>query len=83
VAFAECCLGWMKEAAAQIGAQVISIDGKGFNNSYDREKGQKSLHMVSAWVSSHHLLLAWIIHEESRKSRKESLKRNRIRLSKI
>jgi YD repeat-containing protein len=27
--------------------------------------------------------LAWIIHEESRKSRKESLKRNRIKLSKI
>jgi hypothetical protein len=55
--FAECCLGWMKEAALQIGAQIISIDGKSFNGSYDREKGQKSLHMVSAWVSSHHLLL--------------------------
>jgi hypothetical protein len=27
--------------------------------------------------------LTWIIHEESRKSRKESLKRNRIKLSKI
>jgi predicted transposase YbfD/YdcC len=64
VAFAECCMGWMKEAAAQIGAQVISIDGKGFNNSYDREKGQKSLHMVSAWVSSHHLLLGQVKTEE-------------------
>jgi predicted transposase YbfD/YdcC len=59
-AFAECCLGWMKEAAAKIGAQIISIDGKSFNNSYDREKGQKSLHMVSAWVSSHHLLLGQV-----------------------
>jgi predicted transposase YbfD/YdcC len=59
-AFAECCLDWMKEAAAQIGAQIISIDGKSFNNSYDREKGQKSLHMVSAWVSSHHLLLGQV-----------------------
>jgi predicted transposase YbfD/YdcC len=48
--FAECCLGWMKEAAAKIGAQIISIDGKSFNGSYDREKDQKSLHMVSAWA---------------------------------
>jgi predicted transposase YbfD/YdcC len=59
-AFAQCCLDWMKEAAAKIGAQIISIDGKSFNNSYDREKGQKSLHMVSAWVSSHHLLLGQV-----------------------
>jgi hypothetical protein len=28
-----------------------------------------------------HRILAWIIHEESRKGRKESLKRNRIKLS--
>jgi DDE_Tnp_1-associated len=45
--FAECCLG----SATKIGAQIISIDGKSFNGSYDREKGQKSLHIVSAWVS--------------------------------
>jgi predicted transposase YbfD/YdcC len=71
-AFAECCLGWMKEAAAKIGAQIISIDGKSFNNSYDREKGQKSLHLVSpkgyrsayAWVSSHHLLLGQVKTEK-------------------
>jgi hypothetical protein len=41
----------MKEAAAQIGAKVIAVDGKEFNGSYDREKGRKSLYMVSAWVS--------------------------------
>ena len=62
--FAECCLGWMKEAATKIGAQVISIDGKSFNGSYDREKGQKSLHMVSAWVSSHYLLLGQVKTEK-------------------
>ncbi|MEO0011639.1 MAG: hypothetical protein RLZZ535_28 [Cyanobacteriota bacterium] len=62
--FAECCLGWMKEAAAKIGAQIISIDGKSFNGSYDREKDQKSLHMVSAWVSSHHLLLGQVKTEK-------------------
>jgi predicted transposase YbfD/YdcC len=62
--FADCCLGWMKEAAAKIGAQVISMDGKSFNGSYDREKGQKSLHMVSAWVSSHHLLLGQVKTDE-------------------
>jgi predicted transposase YbfD/YdcC len=60
VAFAKCCLGWMKEAAAKIGAQIISVDGKEFNGSYDREKSQKSLRMVSAWVSSHHLLLGQV-----------------------
>ena len=64
VAFAECCIGWMREAAANIGAQVISIDGKELRNSYDREKEQNSLHLVSAWVSSHHLLLGQVKTEE-------------------
>jgi predicted transposase YbfD/YdcC len=64
VAFVECCIGWMREAAANIGAQVISIDGKELRNSYDREKEQNSLHLVSAWVSSHHLLLGQVKTEE-------------------
>lgn len=58
--FANCCLAWMKEAASKIGGQVISIDGKNLKNSYDRAKGQKSLHMVSAWVSSHRLLIGQV-----------------------
>jgi predicted transposase YbfD/YdcC len=64
IVFADCCLAWMREAAVQIGAQIISIDGKSLNNSYDREKGQKSLHLVSAWVSSHQLLLGQVKTEE-------------------
>lgn len=64
VAFAECCIGWMREAATNIGAQVISVDGKELRNSYDSEKGQKSLHLVSAWVSSHHLLLGQVKTDE-------------------
>lgn len=64
VVFADCCIGWMREAAAQIGAQVIAIDGKSLHNSYDRAKRQKALQMVSAWVSSHQLLLGQVRTQE-------------------
>ena len=38
-------------------AQVIAIDGKTLNGSYDRERGVKARQIVSAWASEHRLVL--------------------------
>lgn len=48
---------WLSSLVADLGAQVIPIDGKAVNGSYDRNREQSSLHVVSAWASEHRLFL--------------------------
>jgi len=38
--------------------ELIKIDGKTKRGSYDREKGLKALHSISAWSSERGLMLA-------------------------
>ena len=40
--------------------EVIPIDGKNIRGSYDREKGIKSLTLVTAWASQHQLILGQV-----------------------
>ncbi len=40
--------------------QVVPIDGKSIKGSYDRSTKQPALHLVSAWASSHRLLLGQV-----------------------
>ena len=49
---------WVKIIVGKLGLEVIAIDGKSLNGSYDRESSLKSPVMVSAWSSSHKLVLA-------------------------
>ena len=58
--FAQCLQNWSTQIATMLGAKVIAIDGKTLRGSYDREDKQKALHMVSAWASSHRLLLGQV-----------------------
>ena len=51
---------WVKLVTAQLGLEVVAIDGKSLNGSYDRESSLKSLIMVSAWSSSHKLVLGQV-----------------------
>ena len=51
---------WIKVIVEELGLEVIAIDGKNLKGSYDREKSLKSLTMVSAWSSSHRLVLAQV-----------------------
>ena len=51
---------WMKIITEGLGIEVIALDGKNIKGSYDREKGLKSLTMVSAWSSSHKLVLGQV-----------------------
>ena len=51
---------WVKVIAGKLGLEIIAIDGKSINGSYDRESSLKSLVMVSAWSSSHKLVLGQV-----------------------
>jgi hypothetical protein len=38
--------------------EIIPIDGKTIRASYDRNQGKSALHLISAWSSTQHLVLA-------------------------
>lgn len=52
--------GWVKQMTQSLGLEVVAIDGKTLRGSYDRENALKSLVMVSAWSSSHRLVLGQV-----------------------
>jgi len=39
--FEDCFEGWVKQLVNELGIQVIAVDGKSANGSYDRESGTK------------------------------------------
>lgn len=55
--FQECFLSWVNSITKKLELEVIAIDGKTMKQSYDRNHSQKPLHIVSAWSSSHQLVL--------------------------
>ncbi len=55
--FQECFQIWLSSITQKLGVEIIAIDGKTLRQSYDRRAKQKALHIVSAWSSSHQLVL--------------------------
>jgi hypothetical protein len=55
--FQECFLSWVNAIVGELELHVIAIDGKTMKQSYDRNDQQKALHIVTAWSSSHQLVL--------------------------
>lgn len=53
-----CFFGWVETLVNSMGGEVIPIDGKIIRGSYDRNRGQSALHVVSAWASDQRLVLA-------------------------
>ena len=51
---------WIAQMTGKLGLEVVAIDGKTLKSSYDRENSLKSLQMVSAWSSSHRLVLGQV-----------------------
>jgi predicted transposase YbfD/YdcC len=51
-------LSWISSVTEKMEIELIQIDGKTKRGSYDREKGLKALHSVSAWSSEQGLMLA-------------------------
>lgn len=50
-------LSWVSSISEKLSIELIHIDGKTANGSYDREGKLKALHSVSAWSSEHGLVL--------------------------
>ncbi len=50
-------LSWVNSISEKLEVEVIAIDGKTLKQSYDRNHQQKALHIVSAWSSTHQLVL--------------------------
>ena len=55
--FQEGFLSWVNAIVGELELNVIAIDGKTMKQSYDRNDQQKALHIVTAWSSSHQLVL--------------------------
>ena len=55
--FQEGFLSWVNSIVGELELNVIAIDGKTMKQSYDRNDQQKALHIVTAWSSSHQLVL--------------------------
>ena len=51
---------WVQKFLGSVVDQVIPIDGKSLRGSYDRNQGQKNLHLVTAWASENRLVLSQV-----------------------
>jgi predicted transposase YbfD/YdcC len=58
--FEQCFEQWVKVLVEDLSVNLIAIDGKKVNGSYERSVGRKALHLVSAWASEHRLVLAQV-----------------------
>lgn len=54
----QCFLSWVETLVTKMGGEIIPIDGKTMRGSYDRNQGKSALHVISAWSSEQHLVLA-------------------------
>jgi predicted transposase YbfD/YdcC len=59
--FAACFFAWVKEFSELAGLRHIAIDGKTLRHSFQKSKGLKMLHSVSAWATEQHLILGQVM----------------------
>lgn len=55
---------WLQQIMGSVFQEIIPIDGKSLRGSYDREKGLKNLHLVTAWASKQRLVLGQVKVED-------------------
>lgn len=55
---------WIQQIMGAVFQEIIPIDGKSLRGSYDREKGLKNLHLVTAWASEQRLVLGQVKVED-------------------
>ena len=62
--FEECFFNWIKSLSIDVENEIIAIDGKTLRGSHNRKKGQKPIHLVSAWSVKNRLMLGQVKTEE-------------------
>jgi len=55
---------WLQQILGAFFQEIIPIDGKSLRGSYDRDKGLKNLHLVTAWASEQRLVLGQVKVED-------------------
>jgi len=64
VAFQRAFVGWQSTWNPALPIKQIAIDGKTLRRSFDRTKGWKALHVVSAWATEHQVSLGQVATDE-------------------
>jgi predicted transposase YbfD/YdcC len=62
--FFACFSNWINSLAIDVSKEIIAFDGKTLCGSHDRKKGQKALHLVSAWATQSRIMLGQVKTEE-------------------
>lgn len=62
--FEKCFIDWISSLSIDLKNEIISIDGKTLRGSANRMRGQKALHLVSAWASNNRIMLGQIKTQE-------------------
>ena len=62
--FQQCFLDWVQAVNRVVLTQQIASDGKTLRRSHNRGAGKAAIHMVSAWASVSHLVLAQVKVDE-------------------
>lgn len=60
----ECFVSWVTAVSEATEGSVVAIDGKTVRRSFDRSRGKRAIHMVSAWGSANGLVLGQLKTEE-------------------
>lgn len=60
----QCFLAWIRSIKSDIPREVIAIDGKTIRGSFNRQRGLKAAHLVSAWASENRLVFAQVKVDE-------------------
>ena len=63
-ALCQCLTQWVQQVIPSLEGKIVPIDGKCLRGSYDRERGIKALHLVTAWVAEQNLTLGQIKVED-------------------
>jgi predicted transposase YbfD/YdcC len=59
-ALEKCLNKWLQTIMGSLKGEIIPIDGKSLRGSYDRNLGQSTLHLVTAWASEQRLVLGQV-----------------------
>ena len=62
--FEKCFIDCISSLSIDLKNEIISIDGKTLRGSANRRRGQKALHLVSAWASNNRIMLGQIKTQE-------------------
>ena len=55
--FQNCFIGWISSSIKSVGGDIVPIDGKTLRRSHDKGRDKSAIHMVSAWSTTHGVVL--------------------------